>query len=91
MTLVANPLACSRSALQGGEPRATGWSDGCPSQALGDPGQVNGDRRDHMLEAGFGQSDVAALAQPAAADGLRVGAFDPRARAAYWARNASVV
>ena len=65
--------------LECGEARDARSSDGNAREPLRDADQVDGYRRDNVLEVRFGQADVARAAQAAAMDGLGVGALDPGA------------
>src|SRR6201996_9473216 len=65
--------------LECGEARDARSRDGNAREPLRDADQVDGRRRDNVLEVRFGQADVARAAQAAAMDGLGVGALDPGA------------
>ena len=62
--------------LKGGEARAACLRDGRAGAPFRDPDQVDRGGGEDVLQARFGQADVAAPAQAAAVDGLRVRALN---------------
>ena len=64
------------SYLQGGKARAACFCDRCPGAPFRHPDQVDRDRSEDVLQVRFGETDVSAPAQAAAADGLCVRALD---------------
>ena len=75
-TLVAKSVAGLSGCPKRGEARAACLRDGRAGAPFRDPDQVDRGGGEDVLQARFGQADVAAPAQAAAVDGLRVRALD---------------